>query len=442
MKWNEETWLHWKYEKRMGNPTAIQSAKNLSKLLKRLGKSEFSPQLGEVEVLVFAGTANQEIALRETVTELSKQHVVGLVTHPSLRLAGLSAPNVRSGSMWSGRRERWRALAISVLRFPLLLAQAWSGQTRSPLNRALELARAHGALVYFGRLLRGAKPSLVLVSNDHLVENRSLVYQARRRGITTAYLQHASVARDFPPLEFDLSFLDGIVARDMYQSAENLLPTRARSQMRRQVVLSGNKRPLTVEDASRGDRVGIAINPLSDLSRVESFVESLSELGRLMTLRFHPAIELTVVRDLLASWNKFELEVSDPKVDSLGNFLARLAVLVAGDSNIHLEASLLGVPSIMVPMEKEWIDVYEFARNGLVPFCSDDLALSWWVHRALIQGEPWVTAEVVRQYSDTFGTPWHRREGELVAHCLNEVLKTGALPDSLPDGTTVRSFQL
>src|SRR5690606_16705276 len=69
-------------------------------------------------------------------------------------------------------------------------------------------------------------PKLLLLSNDHNMETRTLEHAASRLGIRTAYVQHASVAHGFPPLAFNLAFLDGLDAARKYDQ-----PGYARSQV-------------------------------------------------------------------------------------------------------------------------------------------------------------------------------------------------------------------
>ena len=77
---------------------------------------------------------------------------------------------------------------------------------------------AYSYVPYFINILSKTKPKLVIVSNDHSLNCRSLRLAAQILGIRTLYIQHASISNIFPPLEFDYALLDGLVSYKKYVS--------------------------------------------------------------------------------------------------------------------------------------------------------------------------------------------------------------------------------
>ena len=76
---------------------------------------------------------------------------------------------------------------------------------------------AIGYYEVYRRALRHYRPRAVVFSNDHNDDTRSLLLACRAEGVPTAYVQHASVSANFPPLGFDLSLLEGQDALDKYR---------------------------------------------------------------------------------------------------------------------------------------------------------------------------------------------------------------------------------
>ncbi|MEJ7665852.1 MAG: hypothetical protein WKG07_43225 [Hymenobacter sp.] len=76
---------------------------------------------------------------------------------------------------------------------------------------------AIGYYEVYRRALRHYRPRAVVFANDHNDDTRALLLACRAEGVPTAYVQHASVSANFPPLGFDLSLLEGQDALDKYR---------------------------------------------------------------------------------------------------------------------------------------------------------------------------------------------------------------------------------
>ena len=221
---------------------------------------------------------------------------------------------------------------------------------------------AIGYYEVYRRALRHYQPRAVVFSNDHNDDTRSLLLACRAEGIPTAYVQHASVSANFPPLGFDLNLLEGQDALDKYRLCG---PVHGRVELvgmpKADIYLNRKNTAPAVR------RVGIACNihdPLPALTEV--LVYLLRELPALtFTLRPHPrdGRDFAALRQLLPA-----LQWSSAREENVFDFLLRQDALVAADTSTHLEATLLNVASLYYRFGTNPLteDYYGYAARGLV----------------------------------------------------------------------------
>ena len=216
---------------------------------------------------------------------------------------------------------------------------------------------------------------IVVMSNDHNVENRTLLRAAAELGVKSVYLQHAHVTQSFPHLRFDLAFLDGVRSAEIYANIKESNLKR-REDVFTRVVLSGS--PIYSKVSSRVNKikgtirdniscVGIALNEVDDYETVREVINEVLSSGRCVRIRCHPLQDAVFVAKIA------ELAHSNRKIvflqkESLDEFLAHSSVLIAGDSNIQLDALFSKVPSYYLKMSLEQFvpDYYGFVKNGVV----------------------------------------------------------------------------
>jgi hypothetical protein len=221
---------------------------------------------------------------------------------------------------------------------------------------------AIGYYEVYRRALRHYRPRAVVFSNDHNDDTRSLLLACQAEGVPTAYVQHASVSTNFPPLGFDLNLLEGQDALDKYRLCG---PVHGR------VELVGMPKADAYLNAKNTHpfvrRVGLACNihdPLPALT--DTLVHLVRDLPELtFTLRPHPSDgrDFGPLRQLLPA-----LQWSSARSENVFDFLLRQDALVAADTSTHLEATLLNVASIYYrfgtnPLTK---DYYGYVAQGLV----------------------------------------------------------------------------
>ena len=271
--------------------------------------------------------------------------------------------------------------------------------------------------------LRRVRPQIVLVANDHNMKTRTLAMAAHDEGIPTAYLQHASVTDKFPPLNFDLAFLDG---RDALEKYAAIGPAPGA------IFLVGPPKYDAFHEARNRSRslarLGVCTNLLDPTDRVEAVCLELR--------RRHPDLPLVLRPHPGDSrpWAVWAAErgitFSDARTELSFAFLRHVDAMVVSDSNIALEALLMNVAVIRYDFAERGVDHYGFlARRVVIQADSLDAVMAH-VHN-LRQAKPDVRAHA-RAYFSTIGTAYDGRSAELVATTLRLFLDDAPTEHPIP----------
>jgi hypothetical protein len=279
---------------------------------------------------------------------------------------------------------------------------------------------AVGYYEVYRRALRHYRPRAVVFANDHNDDARALLLACRAEGVPTAYVQHASVSTNFPPLGFDLSLLEGQDALDKYHQC---------GPVRGQVALVGMPKADAFlsqrNTASQVHRVAVACNLLDELPAVaEVLTYLLRELPELtFTLRPHPSDrrDFTALRRALPA-----LHWSDPQQENVFAFLQHHDALVAADTSTHLEATLLNLASLYYRFTPtaSLADYYGYAAHGLSEWAHTPAELAAALRR-LAQHKPSDLYRRAAYYNATLGTP---EEGHSRALALRRLAEWLAAP--------------
>lgn len=276
---------------------------------------------------------------------------------------------------------------------------------------------AIGYYEVYRRALRQHRPRAVIFSNDHNDDTRSLLLACRAEGVPTAYVQHASVSANFPPLGFDLSLLEGQDALDKYRLCGPVQGEVALVGMPKADAYLNQK-----NTAPQVQRVGIACNihdPMPAL--VDTLVYLLRELPELtFTLRPHPSDgrDFEPLRKLLPA-----LQWSSARQENVFDFLLRQDALVAADTSTHLEATLLNVASIYFRFGTFALtnDYYGYVARGLVERADTTAELAAALRR-YAQHKPADLYLRATYYNATLGTADEGRSQIRTAALLNDWL--------------------
>jgi len=379
----------------------------------------------EVDYLAFASSVNQMNSLASTIRALREDNQSVLAISKRKFIYSAEVENLYSADAFS-ILDSLKALLLFALRAPQLYVSLMG---QHPAKRSWyfhNFCHAYSYLPYFLELLRSARPDYVIVSNDHTCANRCCLAVAHYLGINTVYMQHASVSAIFPALRVNYAFLDGKSALEMYRHCEHNQPDNPRNVPRPVVILSGQKKKLDISSSSIQVQryAGIALNRLDNIDVALELIEKLAGSGCNLCVRWHPGqvpAEIRSIKTRLARWDN--VIVSDPKHESPGDFLARLRLVVAGNTSILLEAAVVGVLPVYYELQPpQFPDYYGFVRNGLALHAKTPQQLEQLLSGSNQSNGP--EPDAVRYYSATYKTPWDGREGELVARCL-EVLRAG-----------------
>ena len=265
------------------------------------------------------------------------------------------------------------------------------------------------SVIWLARL----KPKALVVSNDHNMKNRVIAKAARELKIKTFYIQHASASHEFPPLSFDYALLDGMAALLKYDSIGKT-PTK--------VYLTGiPKFDSTFSDINTNPQVrkiAICASMRDNVSEIDELHEHIAKhLPDLdITLRVHPSD-----RARLATWCELSVKkgmrFSDSRTINSFQFLKDIDAVIAGLSNILLEAALMDVYPIYYDFYKSKLDTYGFVENKLVEYFSEPEQVCEKL-KQLSRHKPSIRMNT-KTYCDTVGTPYDGHSAQLVSHMIN-----------------------
>ena len=268
----------------------------------------------------------------------------------------------------------------------------------------------YGLYKVAGEMLDKYNVKVLVLANDHNDINRCLIFNALEKGIKTVYVQHASVKKGFPRLDFTYSFLDGQEALDKYLYA---------GKPNGEVYLSGGVRFDFLYDkiVKRNEdvkKIGVAINMLDDFEKVKNLCLFLKKEGyNDLTLRPHPRYQ-----HLDSEWLiKNDIAISNPKEESSFDFIANIDFMISNESAIHLDASIKHCPTVLYNMSNNQIlDDYNFIKNNLVKLAENGNILLNFIKN---KNEIFLNKEVLQYYNASSYSHLEGKLGETIAMFLN-----------------------
>ena len=267
-----------------------------------------------------------------------------------------------------------------------------------------------------GELLDYYRPKILVMANDHLHFQRSLMREANKRGITTIYVQHAAVSDRFPPLGFSYSLLDGEDSYNKYKKNEKTSGI---------IYLCGGIRFDAIKQSKNKKLshliVGIAINQVDEEEVIKSACLALNQTKVKdnqieVILRPHPQMQLSVWKE----WCDHNgVSFSNPKEETSFEFLSRISVLVSNESSIHLDAAMCHTPTVIYNMSNGvFQDVYLFVKNNLAPQAEDLEALKAFVLQC---GDYIFDENAVKYYNCSYGTNYEGHVAKFMADLIDSI---------------------
>ncbi|SHI85216.1 hypothetical protein SAMN02745146_1699 [Hymenobacter daecheongensis DSM 21074] len=305
--------------------------------------------------------------------------------------------------------------------FPLVLFALLRTEGRRAWRFFDLIFNAVGYYEVYRRALRHYRPRAVVFANDHNDDARALLLACRAEGVPTAYVQHASVSTNFPPLGFGLSLLEGQDALDKYRQCG---PVSGRVELigmpKADAFLAEKNQNPTIR------RVGLACNVLDATDAIGAVVDHLFQDFPDLTFTFRP--HPSDRRDFGFLRQKHpQLRFSDARRQNVFEFLREQDALIAADTSTHLEATLLNLVSLYYRFGTHVIadDYYGYAAHGLV-----DRAHSLPELTALLRRyQPRKPADHYRRaayYNATLGTPDEGHSQQRAVRLLTEWLENAA----------------
>lgn len=226
-------------------------------------------------------------------------------------------------------------------------------------QNVLLLHSTYGLTSLFNKLVKKQRPRKVIFANDHIPSVRSYILACQKLGVETVYIQHASVSRYFPPLEFNLALLDSKYSLKTYKRSKDI-----DTQIKLIGIPKLDKEILKIRKRKKINKIGIAINQNDDLQKVENLIVILIQNNFKVILRKHPGDSRKVA-------SRFNIE--DGNSMSVFDFLNLSDLLVASDSSIHVEANSLHCRSVYFQFHKnpKIYDYYGFVKNKFIDEVED-----------------------------------------------------------------------
>ncbi|MEQ6886657.1 hypothetical protein [Salicola sp. Rm-C-2C1-2] len=368
--------------------------------------------------LVYADSANQQSALEDTLIAFHRHEceVTSLIKYQnfddSAKIQGYQPLSFSP-------LDVLKTAILLIARFNFLRKELVTTDKFLLTHKLDTFCSVYAHLAYFERLLRHQRPHFIIVSNDHNVANRALLAIADDHEIDTVYMQHASVSSLFPAINVKYAFLDGEAAAQTYQQCEPNHPPGKALRTDRHIFLSGQKKKLAARPKPEIYSVGVALNALDNPRDIDAFLTEIKSKGISAKIRWHPGLKDRALKPLLDLMTKHgNVAKSDPREETVGDFLGSVKALVAGNSSIHLEAALSGT----VPVYYEFTpadnpDYYGYVKQGVSKQATTVEELARFLKR-IDDGNATINTQAVQHFSATYGTEWEGREGEFVVQQL------------------------
>lgn len=315
------------------------------------------------------------------------------------------------------------AYAISILYWPLVMVEFLrsKGYRRRSFTQGFDHYWIIYGLYITSRIwLRSLRPRAMIFANLLFPYARVLQKAAREEGVICVYMQHASLMADIPAFNCDYVLLEG---RD---SLEKAAKTGAGHE--RFFLIGMPKHDAYVLHVNTHRSVlsiGICTNGSDLLPIVEALLAQLRQEfpAMKMIVRQHSSDRRVKAWRNLA--RKYTMEFSDSRMEISFDFLKNVDVIVAGDSNILLEAALMNVMPLYYDFPQKHLDSLGFERHGLVEYFSEPQAICGFIRR--IAGCKPSVRDKAKYYNATIGTNYDGRSSELASELIEMLISRGQM---------------
>jgi len=257
--------------------------------------------------------------------------------------------------------------------------------------------------------LKWRKPRLLIVLTDHQMVGRDMVKSARKAGVKSLYMQHASVTDKFPALIMDYAFLEGEDAKDKYLEiggghTDTIIDFVG--------ILKLNK--ISTEE-HQIEMIGICTNEFDDIAIADGLLSSLEKDFKI-TLRPHPGDSLYEEWRALAE--KHHITFSDSRREKPADFLSSVNCVVSYNCGITTESLMLNKPTFSFQMSQKEFDHYGFLEHHIVDHYNKPAELAGEIRKIRNTPNAINWKKKAKYYCDTIDTPYEGRSADLVKKLL------------------------
>lgn len=363
----------------------LKSFKNRTGIKKTIGKDP---------TLLFGLSKNELDVLKSIAPEIDNSYIIGDDTYTN----GFPLHRIYLMSLLYIPVVFWHFIICRKRFYRISFAYAFDSYCLS-----------YATIYYVEKYLKTLRPKNLVIANHVAFFHRIFNLLSAREGVRNIYIQHASLISNFPSLgNYDVILLEG---EDSLKKLQNGRNRDLRIYLIGMAKLDGFIKTKKKENPNKRKRIGISTNGLDSMALYQPLIKRLKDEFEHfeIILRPHPADirkekwkELTKDNEILFS--------DFGKVISF-DFIKELDILIAGESNIHLEAACLNVPSIYFDTEGYCRDWYGFYKNGLVKYAGDLDRLVACIHD--FAGYRKNLKNVAKFYIDSLETPFEGRTSEL-----------------------------
>lgn len=317
------------------------------------------------------------------------------------------------------------AYMLSVLFWPLLVINYFKSQgyQRRSFSNTLDYYWCIYGLYITGRYwIHLHKPKAIVFCNLLHPYHRVLQISAKDEGCINIYVQHASLINSMPPFTCDYLLLEG---------KDALVKAAIAGIEKAKVFLIGMPKHDAyvhlVNTRQKVLAVGICTNGLDPLFAADELVSQLRRIfPRLpVVIRPHDADRRTSLWKKLAQ--KYNMNYSDSRIEFPFEFLRKIDVVIAGDSNILLEAAMMNVVPIYFDFSGKNLDWYGFYKNGLVNYFSDPIDVCNYLSN-IMEDKPNVRTKAI-YYNSAINTNIDGYSFKLAAELIDVIISNNKIID-------------
>lgn len=358
--------------------------------------------LKRFKYLIYVETINQKNAIIDVFNQAEKNDFLFIVNN------SIEVPNF-DNSQFPNKKAFLKALWYLPKAY--CISQKYRASLKGRISGGhilVNLALFMASAALFEEYFKETQCDKVILTNDHNLQPLALLYAAKKAGIKSYYIQHASVSEAFPKLLPDVALLEGNQAVDTYKIIGNLSRKQELVGIARMDGLLGYKNEICKTDRV----VGLCLKPYYSEALIRELILNIrrSEAVSKIILRPHPGNNA----DFYAFLKGFNIEISNAKLERPHEFIKQLDVMISGESSIILEAALMKVKTLYIDDKVAQFDLYGFVKNGVTEALPSVIDLAKVLSQPDLGHDTDKYYQNCRYYCSTVNTDYQNRSKELI----------------------------